>query len=217
MKTTDNRDVGFSQSSAPVRRPSHARRVLHSALCASVGKVVSVCYPFQVSHRVIRRIVVYVVDLGTLWRWPKKGLSDQTVDVSIETFSLTGPMSLTTGPEGHERIAEVTDGRVQQAGAIEPWPITVLGPPTPDPSEVRDLIEPDADNGSPFFGGCTMGEHREPPIPGVGREGVPNAALAVLYHLSQGGAVALLEPFRVTRPGERGGHIEFRLAAMVHG
>jgi len=41
--------------------------------------------------------------------------------------------------------------------------------------------------------------------------------LVIAGHLSQGGAVALLEPFLVTRSGERGGTIEFRLAAMVHG
>jgi len=41
--------------------------------------------------------------------------------------------------------------------------------------------------------------------------------LVIAGHISQGGAVALLEPFRVTRPGERGGHIEFRLAAMIGG
>jgi len=41
--------------------------------------------------------------------------------------------------------------------------------------------------------------------------------LAVAGHLSQGGWCALLEPFLVTRSGQRGGTIEFRLAAMVHG
>jgi len=41
--------------------------------------------------------------------------------------------------------------------------------------------------------------------------------MACRAHLAAGGWIALLEPFRVTRPGERGGHIEFRLAAMVHG
>lgn len=40
--------------------------------------------------------------------------------------------------------------------------------------------------------------------------------LVIARHLSQGGAIALLEPFLVTRPGQRGGTIEFRLAAMVH-
>jgi hypothetical protein len=41
--------------------------------------------------------------------------------------------------------------------------------------------------------------------------------LAVAGHLAQGGWVALLEPFAVTRPGTRGFEREFRLVAIVQG
>lgn len=53
---------------------------------------------------------------------------------------------------------------------------------------------------------------------GGGRDRVCDLrVLAVAGHLRQGGWVALLEPFAVTRPGERGANREFRLVAMIEG
>jgi len=62
--------------------------------------------------------------------------------------------------------------------------------------------------------------HARPPVaPALrGRVDLLDPRLCVIAgHLSQGGHVALLEPFLVTRPGQRGGTLEFRLVAMVGG
>jgi len=72
------------------------------------------------------------------------------------------------------------------------------GDSTPIPNQGRPAVDPHLDERA---GGCCV---------------LPQA-MACAAHIKAGGWVALLEPFAVTRPGERGAQREFRLVALIGG